>query len=553
MQEQTVTISLTESCQGTSRNVTIQEAGIQGQLRIPAGTLSGETVSFTALGIRHRVKVRVEPDGTHRVEGRNLRREVRLYRKHSLTGREIALDTPRGPVKLPVTGDTKTGSVWTIKGYGIPDPGGGTPGDLIVTAQVQEETGPGCLILLAIAAGAIALIISSNFGARFPGSGTVREISGEAQRWLAGAGYAREPYEPATDAQMTELKHLMLREVNERRSEAGLVPVRMGNNPSPQVHAEAALEHCYSAHWDRYGLKPLYRYALTGGDQYADENVSGIDYCVKKDENYKVNSYGRLREKVAEAVEGWMNSPGHRRNILDPRHKVLHIGIAEDRHRTNMVQVFSGDYVSWNEKPQMGPGGTLTASGRMRGAYADPKSSNAAMFTVSYHRPTQPLTQSQLSRIYCLENDKRAGVILKPLGQGRHYPKIRGNRDFYEETVSNEQCIDPYELDPNGPIPQSWEEANEAHARAKADSENAPPEPSVKYGMVADTLAVGNRGTEFVLKTDVTPMLEHYGPGIYTLSLWATIEETGEEEVISEFPIWWETEPPRDHPYRTGK
>jgi len=248
-----------------------------------------------------------------------------------------------------------------------------------------------------------------------------------------------------------------------------------------------------------------------------------------------------------------MNSPGHRRNILDPRHKILHIGIAEDRHRTNMVQVFSGDYVSWNKKPQVGPDGTLTASGRMMGAYAEPKSSNAAMFTISYHHPTRPLTLSQLSGTYCLESDKRVGVILKPLGQGRHYPKIRGNRNFYEETVPNEQCIDPYELDPNGPIPQTWEKANEAHARAKADSESAPPEPSVKYGMVADTLAVGNRGTEFSLKADVSPMLEHYGPGIYTLSLWATIEETGEEEVISEFPIWWETEPPKDHPYRTGK
>lgn len=510
-------------------------------------------MSFTVRGVRHRVKVRVEPDGTHRVEGRNLRREVRLNRKDGPTGREIALDTPIGPVKLPVTGDTKTGSVWTVKGYGIPDPRGGTPGDLIVTAQVQEENGPGCLILLAIVAGAIALIISSNFGVQFPGSETARGIFQEAQRQLAKVGYARQPYESATEAQISDLKHLMLLEVNERRSEAGLLPVRMGSNRSAQIHAEVALEHCYSSHWDRYGLKPLYRYALTGGDQYANENVEGIDYCVKEGENYRVNSYERLREKVAEAVEGWMNSPGHRRNILDPRHKVLHIGIAEDRHRANMVQVFSGDYVSWSEKPQVGPDGTLTASGMMRGAYLEPKSSNVAIFTISYHHPTHSLTQSQLSGTYCLESDKRAGVILKPLGQGRHYPKIRGNRNFYEEAVSNEQCIDPYELDPNGPIPQTWEEANETHARAKADSGSAPLEASVKYGMVADTLAVGNRGTEFSLKADVSPMLEHYGPGIYTLISWATIEETGEEEVISEFPIWWETEPPKDHPYRTGK
>ena len=133
------------------------------------------------------------------------------------------------------------------------------------------------------------------------------------------------------------------------------------------------------------------------------------------------------------------------------------------------------------------------------------------------------------------------------------YTKIRGSRNFYHETVSNEQCIDPYELDPNGPIPQTWEEANEAHARAKADSASAPPEPSVKYGIVADILTVRKRGTEFSLEVDVSPMVEHYGPGIYTLVLWATIEETGGEGVIAKFPIWWKTEPQAGDPDRTGK
>ena len=515
--------------------------------------LDGEIVTFTVRGASYRAKVKVTPDGTHQVEGRNLKREVKFRRKDNPTGSEIALDAPRGPAKLRVTRDTKTGSVWTIKGYGIPDPRGGMPGDLIVTAQVQEESEPGCLILLAIVAGAIALIISSNFGVQFPGSETARGISQEAQRWLAEAGYARQPYEPATEAQTAELKYLMLREVNRARQEHGLLPVRMGDNPSAQIHAEVALQNCYSAHWDKYGLKPLYRYALAGGDQYADENGSGIDYCVKKGENYEVNDYEKLKEEVAEVLESWMNSPGHRRNILDPRHKVLHIGIAEDRNRTNMVQVFSGDYVSWNERPQMAPDGTLTASGRLRGAYAEPESSNTATFTIGHHPPTHALTLSQLSGTYCLESDKKSGVILEPLGPGQHYTKIRGSRNFYHETVSNEQCIDPYELDPNGPIPQTWEEANEAHARAKADSASAPPEPSVKYGIVADILTVRKRGTEFSLEVDVSPMVEHYGPGIYTLVLWATIEETGEEGVIAKFPIWWKTEPQAGDPDRTGK
>ena len=128
--------------------------------------------------------MKVIPDGTHQIEGRNLKREVKFRRKNNPAGSAIALDTPRGPAKLRVTKDTKTGSVWTIKGYGIPDPRGGTPGDLIVTAQVQEEDGPGCFILFAIAAGAIALIISANYGFHFPGSETARDIFQEAQGQL---------------------------------------------------------------------------------------------------------------------------------------------------------------------------------------------------------------------------------------------------------------------------------------------------------------------------------------------------------------------------------
>ena len=71
--------------------------------------------------------------------------------------------------------------------------------------------------------------------------------------------------------------------------------------------------------------------------------------------------------------------------------------------------------------------------------------------------------------------------------------------------------------------------------------------------MVADILTVRKRGTEFSLEVDVSPMVEHYGPGIYTLVLWATIEETGEEGVIAKFPIWWKTEPQAGDPYRKVK
>ena len=134
------------------------------------------------------------------------------------------------------------------------------------------------------------------------------------------------------------LKRLMLRLTNERRASAGAPPVRLGQNPAAQIHAEEALKGCYSAHWDRWGMKPNHRYTLTGGTGADAENVSGMDYCIRPGQNYSPN--GPMETEVAETVQGWMDSPGHRKTLLDPVHTIMNAGIAYDRFNINMVQHF---------------------------------------------------------------------------------------------------------------------------------------------------------------------------------------------------------------------
>ena len=75
-------------------------------------------------------------------------------------------------------------------------------------------------------------------------------------------------------------KLIMLERTNQHRAAAGVPPVKLGQNPASQLHAEAALEGCYSSHWDRWGLKPNHRYSLTGGTGHDGENASGSDICV---------------------------------------------------------------------------------------------------------------------------------------------------------------------------------------------------------------------------------------------------------------------------------
>ena len=73
----------------------------------------------------------------------------------------------------------------------------------------------------------------------------------------------------------------MLELINAERARAGLNPVILGDNIAAQLHAEAALENCFSSHWGVDGLKPYMRYSLAGGYQSNGENGSGLDYCIK--------------------------------------------------------------------------------------------------------------------------------------------------------------------------------------------------------------------------------------------------------------------------------
>ena len=153
------------------------------------------------------------------------------------------------------------------------------------------------------------------------------------------------------------LKELMLQLTNEERQKEGAPPVRLGTNPAAQLHAEGALRGCYSAHWDQWGLKPNHRYTLTGGTGDDAENVSGSDYCIKITDNYE--SLRAMEQEIAETVTGWMNSPGHRRTLLNPAHTTLNIGIAHDRYNTVMVQQFASDYVTYITKPNIDGTGIL--------------------------------------------------------------------------------------------------------------------------------------------------------------------------------------------------
>lgn len=104
----------------------------------------------------------------------------------------------------------------------------------------------------------------------------------------------------------------LLARVNEVRRRAGLRPLA----PNPlldrvsQAHAEDMLARSFSGHRTPEGLEPSDR-ARAGGYR------SGIGENIVEQ-----------RFSAEEALEAWMGSPGHRKNILDPHSREMGLGLA---------------------------------------------------------------------------------------------------------------------------------------------------------------------------------------------------------------------------------
>ncbi len=208
---------------------------------------------------------------------------------------------------------------------------------------------------------------------------------------LAASAEAQEPAQ-----RHLELKQLMLELINDARRAAGAPDVRLGTNAAAQQHAEQMVDGCFHSHWGLDGLKPYMRYSLLGGYQSNAENAAqqdrwrpGSHPCAVPASTEAPN----LEQLVRDAMTGWLNSPGHRRNLLDPSHRLVNVGIAwrggVDAYVFRAVQHFEGDYARL-DSPISLTGGVLTLSGRV--------ASGASLATglLVYHDPP-PQPQSRLS------------------------------------------------------------------------------------------------------------------------------------------------------------
>ena len=238
-------------------------------------------------------------------------------------------------------------------------------------------------------------------------------------------------------------KLYMLELVNNERSKAGRDPVVLGNNVAAQLHAEAALDGCHASHWGADGLKPYMRYSLAGGYQSNGENGSGFDYCIKASDGYA--AIASIKGEIRDAVEGWMDSPGHRRNILDPWHRKVNIGIAWDRYNAMIFQHFEGDYVSYDQLPAI-KSGILSIDGRTKNGATLQGLWDLAV-TILYDPAPSALTRGQLARTYCYDNGRTVAGIRPPATGGSYYTE-----HSYKSTY--QPCPNPNKVATNAAAPR---------------------------------------------------------------------------------------------------
>lgn len=318
-------------------------------------------------------------------------------------------------------------------------------------------------------------------------------------------------------------KLYMLELINAERTKAGLNPVELGNNVAAQLHAESALENCFSSHWGIDGQKPYMRYSLAGGYQSNAENVLGSSYCIKASDGYR--TMNTIEEEIRDAMDSWTNSPGHRRNILRTWHWKVNIGLAWDKYNFLAVQHFEGDYVEYSSLPNIRDG-ILSVEGTMKNGVTFNKDQDLSV-QIYYDPPPRSLTRGQLSRTYCY-------TYGRPIASLR--PPLRGN-SFYSEDVFvklYESCRDPYEFPSEAPAPRSHDEARRFWQEAYAASQ-ASEMISVTLPWITASKWTANGGA-FSISADIRDLLGRYGDGIYSLVVWGPLK--GEDTIISEYSIF---------------
>jgi uncharacterized protein YkwD len=149
-----------------------------------------------------------------------------------------------------------------------------------------------------------------------------------------------------------ELRANLLEMVNEERAVAKVQPVAMDALATRVAtqHATEMAQHEFVSHWGRDGLKPYHRYSFAGGTDATQENISAADstWSNKLSDLKQDTSYLHLRLYQEQPPDD-----GHRKTILAPQLTHVGFGIAVEKLRLRLVELFVARYVEVQDVPRV--------------------------------------------------------------------------------------------------------------------------------------------------------------------------------------------------------
>ena len=241
-------------------------------------------------------------------------------------------------------------------------------------------------------------------------------------------------------------------------------------------------------------------------------------------------------EMVSDAVDGWLESPGHRGTMLDPRYSHVNIGLAWDRNTFKAVQHFEGDYVELTLLPTIQEG-ELAIEGQLKEGYEFDGIYPLVAF-ITYDSKPRTLTREELIQTSCYSHGEVVAAVIPPS------PFLRAGHE-YTETMEGPQCTDPYRTRREEERPETRMEMERAWTESKKRSERiGETEFSIRV-VKAQELEV--EGRAFWLTADLQDLLDEHGPGVYTVALLAVLEGSDGLEVISEYSIFHQVRAPRNY------
>ena len=130
---------------------------------------------------------------------------------------------------------------------------------------------------------------------------------------------------------------------------------------------------------------------------------------------------------------------------------------------------------------------------------------------INYDPPPHDLTRGQVSRTYCYDSGQPVAFLRRPLSSGVRYSSDAAS-------VVTEFCPDPYDISPDAFAPSSptiahthWQDAYSKSQRLGSSRISVPTITASKWRVSRDG---------FSIEADLSSILDTYGPGVYTVSLW---------------------------------